>query len=374
VKIETLAVKAAARPDPGSGAIAPPIQLSTIYERDADGGFAHGYQYGRSGNPTRALLEERLCALEGGAGAAAFASGSAAAAAILQSLAPGDRVVAPRDMYHGVRRLMRTVLAEWGLVFTFVDMTDLAAVEAAAKGARLIWIDTPSNPLLLVTDIAAVAERARAVGAWTAVDNTFATPVMTRPLALGADLVMHSTTKYMGGHSDVTGGAVVWREGCALAERVSRVQTLAGAVLAPFDAWLVARGLQTLPLRVRAQAAGALAVAEGLLRMPSVAEVRYPGLVGHPGHEVAMRQMTGGFGGVVSFRVRGGREAAFAALGRLKLIVRATSLGGVETTAEHRRSMEGEGSEVPEDLVRVSVGLEHPDDLMGDFAQALGGS
>jgi cystathionine gamma-synthase len=372
MKLETLAVKAGAHAAAGSGAIAPPITLSTIFERGSDGSFPGGYFYGRSGNPNRTLAETRLAALEGGEAAFAFSSGSAAAAAVFQCLAPGDRVVAPRDLYHGVRRLLSEVMTEWRLEVEFVEMTALAEVDAAlARPTRLLWIDSPSNPLLSVTDIRAVAERAHAAGALCAVDNTFATPILQRPLALGADLVVHSTTKYIGGHSDVTGGAVIVGAGSPLAARLKRIQELAGAVPSPFDAWLVARGIATLPYRMRAHAANAAAVAEGLTKFPSVSEVIYPGLASHPGHAIAARQMSG-FGGMISFRAKGGRDAAFGALGRLKLITRATSLGGVESTIEHRRSMEGPTSPTPDDLIRMAVGLEHPDDLLADLAQAFG--
>jgi cystathionine gamma-synthase len=376
VRPETLAVKAGGHPDAASGAVAPPITLSTTFERDPDGEFRRGYSYGRSHNPTRALCEARIAALESvgaaeGAQAIAFASGMAAAAAVLQSLAPGDRVVLPRDLYHGVRRLADGPMREWGLQAEFVEMVDPAELlRALERPARLVWIETPSNPRLDLVDLREACARAHAAGALACVDNTFAGPILQRPLQLGADLVVHSSTKYFGGHSDATGGAVVARAGLPLGERVRGQQQMVGAVPSPFDCWLIARGLQTLPVRVRAHCQGAQRVAEALAAMRGVTEVRYPGLPSHPQHALAARQMSG-FGGVVTFRVAGGRDGAFRALARLRIIVRATSLGGVESTIEHRRSVEGPGSNSPDDLVRLAVGLEHPDDLIEDLTQAL---
>jgi cystathionine gamma-synthase len=371
VRLETLAVHAGGGVDPTTGAVAPPIYLSTTFERDADGEFPQGYIYTRSGNPNRTALEAALAALEGGAAAAVFGSGSAATAAIFQALAPGDHVVAPADAYHGTGKLLREVFAPWGLTSSFVDMTDLAAVEAALRPeTRLVWVETPSNPLLKVTDIERVVALAHATGAACAVDNTWASPVLQQPLALGADLVMHSTTKYLGGHTDVLGGAVVAREEGGLFERVRLLQSTAGGVPSPFDCWLVLRGVRTLPLRVRAQSAGAAAVAEFLSAHPAVSAVHYPGLEWHPGYAVAARQMAG-FGGMLSFQVRGGREAAFGVAAQLRLFTRATSLGGTESLIEHRASIEGPETATPEDLLRVSIGLEHPEDLIEDLAQAL---
>ncbi|MSP63438.1 MAG: aminotransferase class V-fold PLP-dependent enzyme [Myxococcales bacterium] len=372
MKLETLAVKAAARPDPSTGGLAPPIHMATTFERDPDGGYPRGFTYGRTGNPNRALLEGRLAALEGAEEALAFASGSAAVLAVLQVLAPGDHVIIPEDVYHGVRVLAGEVMREWRLETSFVDLTVLAKLDAALRpNTRVVWVDSPSNPLLRVTDIRAVAARAHESGALVCVDNTFATPVLQRPLALGADLVVHSTTKYIGGHSDVIGGAVlVGRGGAALAPRLRRLQHAGGAIPSPFDAWLITRGLATLPCRMRAHCANAAAIATALSGHAALAAVIYPGLPSHPDHAVAVRQMEG-FGGMISLRLHGGREAAFRALARLKLIARATSLGGVESTIEHRRSIEPAGSPTPDDLVRLSVGLEHPDDLIEDLLQAL---
>lgn len=369
--IETLAIHAGQEIDPTSGAVIPPIYLSTTFERAEDGSFSHGYIYTRNGNPNRTMLERCLAALEGGADCAAFGSGLAAAMSVFQALSPGDHVVAPDDAYHGVSRLLREVMAPWGLAFTQVDMTDLNQVRAAVRPAtRLVWVETPSNPLLKVTDIAAVAAIAHGAGARCAVDNTWATPIQQRPLELGADLVMHATTKYLGGHSDVLGGALVTRTADPFFERIRFLQANGGAVPAPFDCWLVLRGIQTLAYRVRAHAEHALRVARFLAEQPGIERVHYPGLEHHPGHAVASRQMRG-FGGMLSIEVHGGEAAAFRLAARLRIFTRATSLGGIESLVEHRASVEGPESRTPPSLLRLSIGLEHPDDLIADLAQAL---
>lgn len=369
--LETLAVHAGHHVDPATGAVAPPITLSTTFERAPDGSFPHGFIYTRSGNPNRAALEEALRALEGGEAAAAFASGSAATMAVLQALDPGDHVVAPTDAYHGTPKLLRELFARWGLESSFVDMRDARAVAGAIRPrTRLVWVETPSNPLLAVTDIAAVAAMARDAGALLACDNTWATPASQRPLALGADLVMHSTTKYLGGHSDVLGGAVIAREDGELFQRIRLVQGAGGAVPSPFDCWLVLRGIRTLPWRMRAHTANARAVAEFLERHEAVEVVHYPGLPSHPGHDIAARQMHLS-GGMVSVQVRGGRDRAMAVAARTRIFTRATSLGGVESLIEHRASVEGPETRTPENLLRLSVGLENPDDLIDDLQQAL---
>jgi cystathionine gamma-synthase len=370
---ETRVVHTAAAVDPTSGAVSPAIVPSTTYERAVDGSFPHGNVYIREGNPNRRALEQVLAELEEGAVGIAFASGMAAANAIFQALAPGDHVVIPVDAYYGTPKLLRAVFVPWGLRVTAVDLTDLDALDAAlATGARLVWMETPSNPLIRVTDIAAVVARAHAAGALVAVDNTWATPLLQQPLVLGADLVLHSTTKYLGGHSDVQGGAVVVREAGSLADRLRLIQCEAGAVPSPFDCWLVLRGIRTLAWRMRGHTENALAVARFLADHPAVEAVFYPGLPGDPGHAVASRQMRG-FGGMLSFVVPGGRERAFAVAARLSLFRRATSLGGPESLIEHRASIEGPGTRAPEGLLRVSVGLEHPEDLIADLAQALAG-
>ena len=369
--IETLAVHAGASVDPSTRAVTPPIHLSTTFERDEDGSFPAGFNYTRSGNPTRHALETCLAELEGGVAAAAFASGSAATLAVFESLDPGDHVIAPDDAYYGTPVMLRDHLARWGLQTTFVDMADPSAVAAAVTPrTRLVWMETPSNPRLRVADIAAIADLAHRAGAACAVDNTWATPVLQRPFDLGADLVMHSTTKYLSGHSDVLGGVVIAREESALFGRVRSLQVTGGAVPSPFDCWLVLRGIRSLPYRMRGHVEGARRVAEFLAGHPRVAHVYYPGLPSDPGHAVASRQMRG-FGGMLSMDIRGGRPEAFAFAARLTLVTRATSLGGPETLIEHRASVEGAATRSPESLLRISIGLEHPDDLIEDFAQAL---
>jgi len=373
MRFETLAVHAGHEIDAATGAVTPPIHLSTTFQRAADGSFPSGFIYSRDGNPNRRSLEQCLCQLEGGAAAAAFASGQAATFAIFQSLRPGDHVIAPADAYYGTINLLMDHFGPWGLEATFVDMTDLDAVRSAVRPtSRLFWVETPSNPRIRVTDIAAVVEIARAASARVACDNTWATPVLQRPLELGADLVMHATTKYLGGHSDILGGAVVAREADEQFQRVRAVQSSAGGVPSPFECWLVMRGIRTLPYRMRAHSANALALARFLESHPRVERVHYPGLESDPGHAVASRQMALP-GGMLSFLVRGGREDAMALTGRLHLFTRATSLGGPETLIEHRQSIEGPRTRAPENLLRVSVGLEHADDLIDDMRQALNG-
>jgi len=371
MRFETLAVHAGHQPDPATGAVTPPIHLSTTFERAPDGTFPGGYIYARDANPNRRALESCLAQLEAGGAAAAFSSGMAATSAIFQSLAPGDHVLVPDDSYYITRKLLGEVYTRWGLEHTAVDMTDPAAVAAALRpGTRLVWVETPSNPLMRVTDIAAIVALARKAGVRVACDNTWASPMLTRPLELGADLVMHSTTKYLGGHSDVLSGAVVARVDDELFQRIRTVQIAGGAVASPFDCWLLLRGIRSLPYRMRGHSEHAMAVARFLEAHPAVARVHYPGLSSHSAHAVAARQMSG-FGGMLSLEVRGGRAEAMGMAGRLKLITRATSLGGPETLIEHRASVEGVHTRAPESLLRMSVGLEHPDDLIADLAQAL---
>ncbi|HEX3177883.1 MAG TPA: PLP-dependent transferase [Methylomirabilota bacterium] len=371
MRIETVAVHAGASVDAATGAVAPAIHPSTTFEREPDGSFPHGHIYTRSSSPNRTALEASLTALEGGAGAVAFASASAATSAVFQSLAPGDHVVAPTDAYYGTGKLLREVYAGWGLQTSFVDMTDLTAVERAFRpNTRLLWAESPSNPLWKVSDLAGLGAMARAAGARFVVDNTTATPVLQSPFKHGADLVVHASTKYLGGHSDVLGGAVVARERGPLLDRLRTLQTAGGAVPSPFDCWLVLRGIRTLPYRVRAQSEHALRVAQFLATHPRVECVHYPGLPSHPGHEVARRQMAM-FGGMLSVQVRGGADAAMAVAAKLAVFTRATSFGGTESLIEHRASIEGPGTSTPDNLLRVSIGLEHPDDLIDDLAQAL---
>ena len=373
---ETIAAQAAHRPDSATGAVAPPIHLSTTFERDADGEFPRGFVYSRSDNPNRSSLEHLLALLEGGedgnAVAAAFASGSAATATVFQALAPGNHVIAPDDCYHGTARLLREVFVPWGLEATFVDMTDVDGVRQAVRpNTRLIWVETPSNPLLKITDIAEMASIAQSAGALCVCDNTWASPLLQRPLSLGADLVVHSTTKYLGGHEDVTGGAVVSAGDSDFFRRIRLIQNLYGAVASPFDCWLTLRGVRTLHVRMPAHCANAGRIARFLQDHPRVAAVHYPGLPEHTGHEIAAGQMSG-YGGMLSFQVAGGRDAAMEVAARARLFVRATSLGGTQSLIEHRASIEGPESRTPEDLLRVSVGLENCDDLIADLGQALG--
>jgi len=372
VRFETLAVHAAAEPDPRTGAVTAAIQMSTTFERAADGTFPSGFAYIRDANPNRRALEAAVAALEGGASAVAFASGMAAAMAVFQALAPGDHLVAPLDAYFGTSKLLREHFVPWGLDVTFADMTDVAAVRAALRPkTRLIWTETPSNPTIAVTDLGAIAAIAKAAGALLACDNTWATPFLQKPFTLGADLVMHSTTKYLSGHSDVMGGVVVAREAGPVAERLRSMQVNGGAVPSPFDSWLVLRGIRTLPWRMRAHCSNAAAVAAFLSEHPPVERVHYPGLPRDPGYGVASRQMSAA-GGMLSFVVPGGRARAFDVAARLRLFTRATSLGGPESLVEHRASVEGAASRAPEGLLRLSIGLEHPDDLIADLRQALG--
>ena len=373
MKIETLAIHAGREPDPATGAVREPIQLSTTFERDADGSYPRGYYYSRAGNPNRAALERAVAALEDGVDAVAFGSGAAATLAVFSLAAARGRIVCGSDCYHGTAKQLREVVPKWGADVAFVDTTDLAAVSRELEaGAALLWVETPSNPLLKVSDLEALAAAAHARGALLGCDNTFASPILQRPFAFGADLVMHSTTKYLGGHSDVLGGIVVAREPGTLLDTLREYQGTTGAVPSPFDCWLVLRSLPTLPYRVRAQAEHAAAVAAFLNSDRRVEKVHYPGMVSHPGHAIAVRQMHDGFGGVVSFQVRGDAAAALDVAARVRLFTRATSLGGVESLIEHRASMEGPHSRTPQNLLRLSVGLEHPADLIADLDQALG--
>ncbi len=370
---DTLAVHGAHGPDAATGAVAPPIYLSTTFERSADGSLPHGFIYARDANPNRMALERVLATLEAGAAAAAFSSGQAATMAVFQALSPGDHVVLPESVYYGTRKLMDQVFGRWGLTMTGADMRDAENVAGAIRPrTRLVWVETPSNPLLAVADIARIATLAHDAGARCAVDNTWATPIGQRPLDLGADLVMHSTTKYLGGHGDVMGGAIVAREDDDFFQRVRLVQTAGGAIAAPFDCWLVVRGIKTLPHRVRAHSANAMAIASFLEAHANVEAVHYPGLASHRGHDIAARQMTA-FGGMVSVQVRGGREASLRTKARVRVFTRATSLGGPESLIEHRASVESPDSGTPDNLLRLSIGLEHADDLIADLDQALTG-
>ncbi|WP_328319319.1 cystathionine gamma-synthase [Streptomyces sp. NBC_00388] len=374
---ETLAIHAGNTADPLTGAVVPPIYQVSTFKQDGVGGLRGGYEYSRSGNPTRTALEENLAALEGGRRGLAFASGLAAEDCLLRTLlSPGDHVVIPNDAYGGTFRLFAKVVSRWGVEWSVADTTDPAAVRAAiTPRTKVIWVETPSNPLLGITDITAVADVARTAGVKLVVDNTFASPYLQQPLELGADVVVHSMTKYMGGHSDVVGGALIVNSD-ELGEELAYHQNAMGAVCGPFDAWLVLRGIKTLAVRMDRHSENATRIAEMLTRHPEVTSILYPGLPDHPGHEIAAKQMRS-FGGMVSFRVRGGEEAAVAVCDRAKLFTLGESLGGVESLIEHpgrmtHASVAGSALEVPGDLVRLSVGIESADDLLADLQQALG--
>lgn len=370
-RFETLAVHAGHSVDPSTGAVVAPIHLSTTFERDADGSYPHGYLYSRNHNPNRNSLEAALAALEGGTSGAAFSSGLAAVTAVFQGLQPGDHVVAPKDIYHGTANVLKHLFAKWQVTASFVQMTDLDEVQRAMQAnTRMVWIETPSNPLLQCVDIAAVADIARRGNARAVADNTFASPALQRPLELGCDLVMHSTTKYLGGRSDVLGGAVVTRADDEAFAQIRTAQLFGGAVPSPFDCWLVMRSLPTLPYRMQAHCANALKVANFLHAHPKVSAVHYPGLESNPFHQLAKKQMSD-FGGMLSFETSAGKDAAMTVAAHVQVFTRATSLGGVESLIEHRASIEGPESKTPQGLLRVSVGLEHADDLIDDLAQAL---
>jgi cystathionine gamma-synthase len=372
MKFETRVVHAGHRIDPATGSVAPPIYLSTTFARDAESVPIGGHTYIRESNPTQDQLEAALAPLEGGEAALVFASGVAAGVALLQTLPPGSHVVFPDDAYYGFRAAAEDFLPNWGIRSDFVGMEDLGALAAAIRPeTRVVWLESPSNPLLKVVDLAAAADLARRAGALTVVDNTFATPALQSPLELGGDVVLHSTTKYLGGHSDVQGGALIFGRRGELYDKILHQRHILGAVASPFNSWLVLRGVRTLACRMAAQSATALAVARALESSPAVSAVHYPGLPSHPGHEIAHRQMSA-FGAMLSFRAAGGRKPALAAVGRVRLFTRATSLGGIESLIEHRATSEGPGSRTPQDLLRVSIGLEHAEDLIADLEQALG--
>jgi cystathionine gamma-synthase len=371
MRLETLAIHAGGEADGATGAVAPPIHLSTTFEHGPAAERLAGYEYPREGNPTNDRLRQAIAALEGGEVALTFASGMAAASNLLESLPPGTRIAIPDDCYTGVRLLASEFLPARGIEATTLDMADSEAVRAAcAKGLDLLWLETPSNPLMKVCDIAALAGIAHAQGALVVCDNTFASPALQRPLALGADIVMHSTTKYFGGHSDVLGGALAFARADETFQRVAHRLHVTGAVLAPFSAWLTLRGCRSLPARMAMHCANARRVADFLAAQPQVRQVNYPGLATHPGHAVAAGQMRD-FGGMLSVQLHGGRDAALAMAGALRLFTNATSLGGCESLVEHRASVEGNHPTSPQDLLRISVGLEHPDDLVSDLEQAL---
>ncbi|WP_309065462.1 cystathionine gamma-synthase [Microbacterium sp.] len=372
----TRAIHAGQAPDPTTGAIIPPIYQSSTHVQDGIGGFRGGYEYNRAGNPTRSSLETQLAALEGGVSALSFASGLAAEDALLRGiLRPGDHVVLGNDVYGGTYRLLTKVLAPWGVETTTVELQDVDAIRAALRPTtKIVWLETPSNPLLKIVDIAAVAEVAHAAGAVLVVDNTFASPALQQPLSLGADVVVHSTTKYLGGHSDVLGGAIVFGDE-RFTEQVGFQQFAVGAVSAPLDAWLTTRGIKTLAVRVRQHSENAQAIAEWAAARPEFETVFYPGLDTHPGHEIAARQMSG-FGGMLSLALTAGPEAARAFAEATTLFQLAESLGGVESLIGYppemtHASVRGTALAVPENVVRLSVGIEDVNDLIADLEEGL---
>jgi cystathionine gamma-synthase len=370
MKIETIAVHAGHKIDPATGAVSAPIHLSTTFERDVEGSYSRGFMYTRNNNPNRQALEEGIAALEGGNAAGAFASGTGATMSIFQALNPGDHVLAHVDAYYGTTRLLREIFLRWGLQADFIDMSDLSAVKKALRPkTKLAWMETPSNPLLKVVDLAEISKIVHDAGAHCVCDNTWA-PVLQRPFDLGADFILHSTTKYFGGHCDVLGGIVVAKNESELFQRIRSIQYEGGAVPSPFDCWLVLRGMRTLPWRMRAHSENAAKVADFLAAHGKVEQVHYPGLKSHPGHAIAQKQMSM-FGGMLSFEAKGGRDSAMKVANGTKIFTRATSLGGVESLIEHRASIEGPGTQSPEGLLRLSIGLENADDLIADLDQAL---
>ena len=372
MRIETKAVHAGRRIDPATGAVTPPIHLSTTFERQPDGSYPTGYEYTRDGNPNRNALEECLSALEGGQAAAAFASGSVASMTIFQALLPGDHLIAPEDLYYGVRKQLRDVFTPWGLEVTFVDMTDLSQThKALRRNTKLILAETPSNPQIKVTDIRRTSDVAHDAGASFVCDNTMATPILQRPLDLGADFVVHAATKYLGGHSDVMGGMVVAKEENDLFRKIRKLQKIGGAIPSPFECWLTLRGIHTLPYRMKAHSENAMKVAKFLSDHPAIEKVLYPGLTNDAGHDIASQQMSL-FGGMMSVLVHGGRDAAMNVAAKVKVFTRATSFGGPHSVIEHRASVEEPGTRTPDNLLRLAIGLENADDLVEDLAQALG--
>ena len=372
MKKETQAIHATNLVDETAGAIATPIFLTTTFTRDADGSYPKGHMYSRNSNPNRDALEKGLAVLEGGAKAFAFASGLAAVSAVFQCMKSGDHVLMPSVGYYASVKLAQEIMGPWGLQMSQVDMEDLDAIKAAIQpNTKLIWVETPANPLLGISDIQAISSLAHSQGIKVAVDNTIATPILQNPISFGADIVMHATTKYIGGHSDILGGAIIMREENNWSARIKRVQILMGATQNPLDCYQLARGLKTLPLRMREHSASALTLAQKLEKHIYIEKVHYPGLISHHQHELAKRQMPNGFSGMISIQIKGDEANARRVASALTLFQQATSLGGVESLVEHRRSIEGPDSKTPGNLLRLSIGLEHIDDLWEDLNSCL---
>ncbi len=370
-QVETIAVHGGRTIDEETKAVNPPITMSTTFERREDGEYPQGYIYTRDNNPNRESLEGCINELEGGEGCAAFSSGTSAAMAVFQSLSTGDHILAPDDVYHGTEHQLDSIMNRWDIDTSYVDMTDKGAVEEEIReDTELFWIETPSNPLLKITDIKEISSLAHEFGCTVVVDNTWSTPVVQKPFDFGADLVIYSTTKYFGGHSDAMGGAAVTKKKDEFFESIRELQKHAGASPSPFDCWLIMRGIRTLPLRMKAHSENAMKVAHYLEDDPKVTDVYYPGLKDHPDHQIAKKQMSG-YSGMLSFQVEGGKEKAFEVAANVDIFTRATSLGSVESLIEHRASIEGEDTETPEDLLRLSVGIENAKDLIQDLEQAI---
>ncbi|WP_372770133.1 PLP-dependent aspartate aminotransferase family protein [Lutibacter sp.] len=370
-KFETIAIKSTENKYNDSAPVSTPIYLSSTYKRNSDGSYTNDFVYSRANNPNRAIVEEAIAILENGKHAFAFSSGMAAISTVFQSLKAGDHILLPDDIYYAVKRLMEDVLQRWNLTYDLVDMTNIAAIKKAIKpNTAMIWVESPSNPQLKLSDISVIAEIAHKNNAICAVDNTWLTPVFQNPLELGADIVVHSTTKYFGGHSDVIGGCVVVNDEI-IAEKIKNIQILSGAVPAPFDCWLIARGIQTLHLRIKKQTKNAFKLAKYLESHPKIEKVNYPGLESHPQHLLAKRQQKKGFGAMLSILIKGSESETTAIAAKLAYFTLATSLGGVESLVEHRKSVEGPDSPTPYNLLRISVGIEHIDDLIADWKNAL---
>ena len=373
IKFETLAIQSTQIPDKTTGAVATPINLSTTFERETDGSYRSGFVYSRSENPNRQLLEKSIALLENGAVGLAFSSGMAATTALFNTLKPGEEILLPNDAYYATKVMAKDLFQSKGIKVREVVMSNIKSVKKAIrKNTALVWLETPSNPQLNISDIGKISKLAHKAGAICAVDNTWPSPVLQQPLEHGADVVMHSTSKYFGGHSDVLGGCLVIKKSGQLSEKLKNIQTLTGGVPSPFECWLVTRGIKTLYVRVKQQTKNAAKLASYLQTHPGIEKVNYPGLKSHPHHKVAKKQMKGGFGAMLSIQVKGNAQNAMNLTGRLKLFTTATSLGGVESLIEHRKSIEGPESPTPDNLLRISVGLENIDDLIADWKQALG--